>query len=524
MADCENILTYNYKVTLPIDEGSPPQNYFQVSFFCNGVTYTSDTFNTADAALMWAQTNLSDFGTWSLDTDGVTLLLTGSLCENGELAYEMEDAVQVYGCTIFGSSNFDPNATINDGSCIPVVNAVGGCTKSDATNYNASATFDDGSCTFAPPIVITLDVASKKAVQTKIGACLFQKYDKKLLPSFTAKGIELNFGIYYLTFGSISSADATVFNTFLSAVGAQSMVYLSLKASNTFNDWMVSTFSAVAAAADQESELSSKGITNAQYTAWLQSTVTRYSPLPIVEDSAPIYSTSPTKVNRNLALAPLTYTTLGRQYEQLAPDRMVFSATDQDYNLSLINNYFKTTLPNDLTKFFATLPNVTQIVVEQWHNVDTGKQKPSDAISNFAIAEMARFTLANTEKFKYLFWMRFAEIVHGTHIEFDALKLVSPAFRFAFTCPVTTPYSGVNAQAFTDGANSFGILFTNQSMTTYSIAKTAVMITGKTVSGSFTRSSVYATDFYSTPQTETTSEASITIKPCSSTWVTFTTI
>ena len=55
------------------------------------------------------------------------------------------DPFEVLGCDDPNSINFDPNATQDDGSCIPIVE---GCTNADACNYNADANVDDGSCDF----------------------------------------------------------------------------------------------------------------------------------------------------------------------------------------------------------------------------------------------------------------------------------------------------------------------------------------------------------------------------------------
>jgi NAD-dependent dihydropyrimidine dehydrogenase PreA subunit len=59
-------------------------------------------------------------------------------------------AAPVYGCTDKNASNYDPNATVDDGSC--VFAAIYGCTDSHAQNYNPLATIDDGSCVFAAPV------------------------------------------------------------------------------------------------------------------------------------------------------------------------------------------------------------------------------------------------------------------------------------------------------------------------------------------------------------------------------------
>ena len=51
----------------------------------------------------------------------------------------------VYGCTDPNAFNYDANATVDDGSCIPFIY---GCTDPIALNYNATATSDDGSCLY----------------------------------------------------------------------------------------------------------------------------------------------------------------------------------------------------------------------------------------------------------------------------------------------------------------------------------------------------------------------------------------
>ena len=65
----------------------------------------------------------------------------------------------VYGCMDPNATNFDPGATHNDGSCTlppPPPTVIYGCKNTNATNYDASATRDDGSCVFsapAPPVI-----------------------------------------------------------------------------------------------------------------------------------------------------------------------------------------------------------------------------------------------------------------------------------------------------------------------------------------------------------------------------------
>ena len=63
-------------------------------------------------------------------------LLNSNACQGGN-----------YGCTNPTAFNYNPTATIDDGSCC----YVSGCTDPTAFNYNSSACYDDGSCV---PIIL----------------------------------------------------------------------------------------------------------------------------------------------------------------------------------------------------------------------------------------------------------------------------------------------------------------------------------------------------------------------------------
>ena len=52
--------------------------------------------------------------------------------------------ISVTGCTNLEALNYNPNATIDDGSCIIL-----GCTDENAINYNPEATDDDNSCEYS---------------------------------------------------------------------------------------------------------------------------------------------------------------------------------------------------------------------------------------------------------------------------------------------------------------------------------------------------------------------------------------
>ncbi len=55
------------------------------------------------------------------------------------------------GCTSDTALNYDPDAEVDDGSCLYPDDSVPGCTDPTATNFNASATTNNGSCTYNTP-------------------------------------------------------------------------------------------------------------------------------------------------------------------------------------------------------------------------------------------------------------------------------------------------------------------------------------------------------------------------------------
>jgi plastocyanin len=74
-------------------------------------------------------------------------------------------AVNVPGCTDETACNYNPDATIDDGSCLQDDlcgvcggddSSCSGCTEAGASNYDADATIDDGSCCYQP-LTLSLD-------------------------------------------------------------------------------------------------------------------------------------------------------------------------------------------------------------------------------------------------------------------------------------------------------------------------------------------------------------------------------
>ena len=81
---------------------------------------------------------------------------------------EVEPIIQKLGCTDSTASNFDPNATENDGTCLsenasttvepeelePFASE--GCTDINARNFDVNATEDDGSCNFSKNVILMI--------------------------------------------------------------------------------------------------------------------------------------------------------------------------------------------------------------------------------------------------------------------------------------------------------------------------------------------------------------------------------
>ena len=78
---------------------------------------------------------------WTLHWD--TLLIASGVADDTGLVSVATDCSELFGCTDEQAFNFNPEALLEDGSCMyPVL----GCTDPTALNYDAAAEVDDGSC------------------------------------------------------------------------------------------------------------------------------------------------------------------------------------------------------------------------------------------------------------------------------------------------------------------------------------------------------------------------------------------
>ena len=68
-------------------------------------------------------------------------------CDNGSCLNDYGNCPEMIGCTNYCSPNFSYDAIVDDGSCLPELR---GCTDYCSSNYNPNVSYncDDGSCTY----------------------------------------------------------------------------------------------------------------------------------------------------------------------------------------------------------------------------------------------------------------------------------------------------------------------------------------------------------------------------------------
>lgn len=401
------------------------------------------------------------------------------------------------------------------------------CTNPAATNYGL-----EGECVFATSTV-NFQTGAAQAVQTKIGADLIET-DIAKIPSLQSAAVALQLQVlYWFTLHSdpnlMDNALALKVNNLATAMGTDKIVFYPVSKITTppFTKlyWLISVLDPVAVALDAESQVSDATPYKTKTAAAIGFINGIDSSIKKILDDALVYRTNATSLNWNTQLAPVTGTPIGRQYIQLS-DQISFT-TDMASNLVKYNSYRNTTFFTDLTNFLSRLPNQTKKAITQWHTEDTGASFVSDKpLGNYIIGDTIRLILSNTNHFEYLIWMTLGNLIKNgvPEPEYNSIKRFVPAFKFANVMPVTIPFAGCDALGFSNGANSFGLLIVNQRSVEHTILASDIGITGKTVSGNFTRDSGFAATWDAAQQNEVVSEAAITVKKNSANWITFTTV
>ena len=112
---------------------------------------------------LWSITIINGWTAGGSSNYDATFTMTG-LCTS--------DDVDIPGCTDASACNYNPNATVDDGSCDFA--SCSGCTDASACNYNPNATEDDGSCEFTSCVGCTDPSACNYDASATIddGSCL----------------------------------------------------------------------------------------------------------------------------------------------------------------------------------------------------------------------------------------------------------------------------------------------------------------------------------------------------------------
>lgn len=86
-------------------------------------------------------------GTYTIPAHSVSVIelnVQDGQSENNDTGW----GTTVLGCTDSTAENYNPSATVDDGSCTYLPAPILGCTDEAANNYNAAATEDDGTCQY----------------------------------------------------------------------------------------------------------------------------------------------------------------------------------------------------------------------------------------------------------------------------------------------------------------------------------------------------------------------------------------
>ena len=109
----------------------------------------------------------------------------------------------VLGCTYSDATNYDADATKDDGSCAyaPGEEPVMGCTNNAATNYDSAATRDDGSCSYAETVMGCMDPAANNhnaAAEDDDGSCDYGMAQADIMAAYSAGDMEFSEALYEL--------------------------------------------------------------------------------------------------------------------------------------------------------------------------------------------------------------------------------------------------------------------------------------------------------------------------------------
>jgi len=101
----------------------------------------------------------------------------------------------IEGCTNSGACNYDPDATVDDGSC--EFTTCAGCTDAEACNFNANAEINDGSCTYPGCTNLAACNFSFQAGCDDGSCCYNTCINIEMPPGIFIPGLGINTMLYY---------------------------------------------------------------------------------------------------------------------------------------------------------------------------------------------------------------------------------------------------------------------------------------------------------------------------------------
>jgi len=156
------------EVTISVADFNPDSLPYDAYVESNGIQYAYNSIEVVDSIKILNFTNLPDgyYFFYYEDAQNCTTEL--------QLEFSCESQTDAEGCTDPCAENYDPNATVSDGSCEPydatcnedcsigdlsvwdemscscvTAETIEGCLDAEACNYNANANCEDGSCVYS---------------------------------------------------------------------------------------------------------------------------------------------------------------------------------------------------------------------------------------------------------------------------------------------------------------------------------------------------------------------------------------
>lgn len=337
------------------------------------------------------------------------------------------------------------------------------------------------------------------------------------IPEVINRAIELGLKHYYLftiyppsRIADFATTDVDAANVFTTQVGATWSVYTDSRWPTSDFDWIAAKFpDAEYFMINQESQNSNQHSgpyddaigsiysippVSPPYYSDLANTMMDYmsgigwAAKPVADGSL-VYTSNAAAVARRQDVQLIDGACVDcRQYIHIHPDIVHFTG-NMTSNFALLETYFGTTLPGFLTDFVAFYPKMEHEAIIQFHVEDLAQTQYVSPypLGNWAIGKVAEFILTNTDKFSYVAWMQFLNLIdddYDPEAEFYSYQRVIPLFDFSRMCPYDFKIDGVTGLRVSKSDGSRALLINNSTSSSYVISHNSIF----GAIGNFTRS------------------------------------